>query len=225
MPKHIVIMFLIIMPSHKLMALEFNTDSTDDQPITISCEKYPRVECGNESNNQTILNDSSGIEVIPIEANVEATNPTTEEEPYVAPQATYNYAVNSRLLNRLRTVAGKFDCVPVWDLPGVDLNLGPWHVDISDMTGNQNDYIFICRSKAKKYKFNVIVVADLNRKIWKGCPSEVYAGTTIPYPSGLAVDTSDNSSDPVIDTSRYDLGDSGIRLTCHKGKWNGYLAH
>ena len=72
MPKHIVIMFLIIMPSHKLMALEFNTDNTRNQPITISCERlkksYPRVKCGNESKNQTISNDSSGIELIPIEA-------------------------------------------------------------------------------------------------------------------------------------------------------------
>lgn len=230
-------------------ALEANTDNSNSQPIIISCEtlkKYdPNIDCSKYSSDKTDRM-SSETEVIIIEPQVEVVESPAGSEPEWPPKATFDYTKESDVLNRLRKVARNNNCLPVWDLSGIDLNFfGPWHVDISELTGNQGDYIFICRSNSDKFKFNVILLAQNDREIWKGCPTKAYAGTSIPYPLGLAVYAQDSTfhfrdlanwlsqdgksgpagvspSDPVIDTAKHD---SGVVLTCHKKIWYGFLYH
>ena len=194
-----------------------------------------------------IENTSEPINVDIIQVEIIEQEPVEDEYENTPPLAKFDYTKTSRIIERLRELAEMHNCIPVWDLVRVDIRFyGPWHLDISALTGNQGDFIFSCKSKDDKYVFKVIVAAKLGRNIWVGCPSEAYAGSTIPYPLGLSILDSKSSYypsrdlsnwhteegqqgptgklpyGPVIDTATHD---SGVVLTCHEGKWYGYLSH
>lgn len=167
-------------------ALEANTDNSNSQPATISSEKlkkyYSSIDCSQYSSSETDRK-SSDTEVIIIESLVEVVENPAGSELEWPPKATFDYSQQSEVLDRLRKLARKNNCLPVWDLPGIDLDFfGPWHVDISELTGNRGDYIFTCRSNSDKFKFNIVLAARNHRKIWEGCPTRAYAATSVPYP-------------------------------------------
>lgn len=175
-----------------------------------------------------------------------ATELSAQVESYQPPKATFDYTKNSPALDAMREEGKKNDCTPIWDIPGVNLKIyGPWHLNISSLTGNDDDYVFLCRYNKHISAYKLVIIASSNINGWEGCPSTTWTGFPIRGSSGLALYKSDskyhsrdmshwhtdlgeqgpqgvNPTGPIIDTRKHD---AGWVLTCYNRVWYGYFAH
>jgi hypothetical protein len=143
-------------------------------------------------------------------------------------------------LSKIKSCADNYNCTPLWENPKIGPRVAPWYSDISSLTGREGDFVFMCELKSEPGIFRVVIAADSNRTIWKGCPSHIDIRGVFPYPSGLAVHTSKDPdyfhlrlsewhyeygengpngvmpTGPIIDTSDNVAGDL---FYCYEGKW------
>ncbi|MCP3852056.1 MAG: hypothetical protein GY820_20955 [Gammaproteobacteria bacterium] len=153
---------------------------------------------------------------------------------------------NEDVTSRLSKLAEMHNCKPLWELERIPKDAGEWKFSIDFMTGDKNDYIFMCEINKKQHEYKIIIATDKMPDVWSSCPSEIYAGYSAPYPTTLRIYqtvspesfpkglkgwfTADEKegpenivvTGPLVDTSAQDLG---VVLYCYDKEWYGLFIH
>jgi hypothetical protein len=145
--------------------------------------------------------------------------------------------------NTIAAAAEEKSCTPFEALPEEDSPPDPSWLSLKALTGDPDDYVFLCKSKEQPSSLAVLVSRSQTSP-WMGCPSLV--GEISWTPAGLSILTREDAAypggtlglwnyatgtpgpadveltKPVIDTT---LGIAGMFFYCHDGRWLELFVH
>lgn len=148
-------------------------------------------------------------------------------------------------MSKVNSLANEHDCTPLWQIASIGNDASPWYVNISELSGTDGDFVFLCKKNTESYVFTVVVAANEQSTIWKGCPLSMDTGNMAPHPFGLKVRTikdkeyfflnlnrweyengepgpDEMPTEPMIDTSEQIAGDL---FYCYEGRWLKLFVH